>query len=157
MQSKSNQSELATGRPTAVYVRTAAVQQDQSSLEVQVESCVRQATEDGSPAVAAAYVFRDQQSGIQLDRPGLNKLRTAVQAGEVGVVYVHSVDRLSRDLVHLALLCNEFADAGVETRFVGDSFDNNLRDRFSGLFATGVDGYAYGEAEIPTTSDSDDR
>jgi site-specific DNA recombinase len=133
MQSKS---ELATGRPTAVYVRDAAVQQDQSSLEAQVESCVRQATEDGSPAVSDAHVFRDQQSGRDLDRPGLNKLRTAVQAGEVGVLYIHSVGRLSRSFAHFVLLYEEFAAVGVEIRFVGGSFDNNLGDRLSGLVAS---------------------
>ena len=141
------------GAPAAVYARNAVVQQDQSSLEAQVEGCVRQAAEDGLPAVAAAHVFRDQGSGIQLDHPGLNQLRRAVQAGEVGVVYVDSPDRLSRSLAHLVLLCAEFAAAGVEIRLVWRSLDNDLLDRLSGLVASGGDGCTSGKAEMPTTSD----
>ena len=139
MQSKKSDgsNESATVRHTAIYARTAAVQHDYSALEAQVESCVRQAAEDGVPAVAAAHVFRDQQSGLALDRPGLNQLRRAVQAGDVGVVYVHSPARLSRSRTHFVLLSEEFAAAAVEIRFVRGSLHNNLR----------------GEVGMPTTSD----
>ena len=139
MQSKKTESssELATERHTAVYARVATVQPGQSALEKQADACVRRAHEDGESPVGAAYVFRDQGSGVQLDRPGLNQLRRAVQAGEVGVVYVYSLDRLSRSLNQLALLHEEFASAGVEIRFVQGSFDINLRGRLLGLAASG--------------------
>ncbi len=122
--------ELATERHTAVYAREARADPGQSSLEAQVDACVRQADEDGEPPIGATYVFRDQGSGLQLDHPGLNQLRRAVQAGEVGVVYVCSPDRLLRSLHQLALLHEEFASAGVEIRFVRGSFDTNFRGRF---------------------------
>ena len=138
--------ELATERHTAAYAREAAVQPEQSSLEAQVDACVHQAGEDGEPPVGAAYDFRDQGNGLQLDRLALNQLRRAVQAGEVGVVYIYSPDRLSRSLAHLVLLHEEFASAGVEIRFVQGSFDDDLRDLLSGLLA-------YGKAEMLTTSD----
>ena len=110
--------ELATDRHTAAYARDAAVQPEQSSLEAQVDACVHLAAEDGAPPVGAAYVFRDRQSGAELHRPGLNQLRRAVQAGEVGVLYIRSLDRLSRNSQHLLALRHEFASAGVELRFV---------------------------------------
>ena len=124
MQSKKHQpsSESATERHTAVYAREARADPKQSSLEAQVDACVHQADQDGEPPVGASYVFRDQGSGLQLDHPGLNQLRRAVQAGEVGVVYARSPDRLSRSIKHFALLQEEFASAGVEIRYVEGSF-----------------------------------
>ena len=111
-------SELVPDCHTAVYARDGAVQAGQSSLEAQVKACVRQAAEDGAPPVGDAYVFRDRHSGAALDRQGLSRLRRAVQAGEIEVVYVVSLNRLSRSLRHLALLGQEFSAAGVELRFV---------------------------------------
>ena len=131
--------EMATERHTAVYAREARADPKQSSLEAQVEACVRQAAEDGVPPVSAAYVYRDQGSGLQLDHPGLNLLRRAVQAGEVGVLYARDPARLSRSLAHFASLSKEFASAGVEIRFVEGSFDTDLRDLPSGLIFKLVD------------------
>ena len=128
--------ELATERHTAVYTREAAVQPEQSSLDAQVEACVCQADQDGEPPVGADYVFRDQGSGLRLDHPGMNRLRRAVQAGEVGVLYVRSPDRLSRSIANFALLRAEFASAGVEIRFVEGPGDTDLRDLVSGVVAS---------------------
>lgn len=125
-------------RHSAAYAREATAQPGRSALKAQVEACVRQAAEDGAPPVGAAYTFRDRQSGLELDRPGLTQLRRAVQAGEVGLVYVYSLDRLSRDPKHLMLLYEEFASAGVEIRFVQGSFDIDLRGLLLGLVASGV-------------------
>ena len=122
--------ELATGRHTAVYARDVAFQLGQSSLEAQVDACVCRAAEDGAPSVSAAYVFRDLQSGVEFDRPGLNRLRRVVQAGEVGVLYIRSLDRLSRNSQHLLALRHEFASAGVELRIVwGTARDTGLPGR----------------------------
>ena len=135
MESKKTEAsnELATERHTVVYAREARADPEQSSLQAQVEACVRQAAEDGVPPVGPAYVFRDQGSGLQLDHPGLNQLRRAVQAGEVGVLYVRSPDRLSRSIANFALLREEFASAGVEIRFVEGPGDTDLRDLLSGV------------------------
>ena len=155
MQSKENEAsnELATERHTAVYAREARADPDESSLEAQVEACVRQAAEDGVPPVGAAYVYRDQGSGLQLDHPGLNRLRQDVKAGEVGVLYARDPDRLSRSIANFALLRKEFASAGVEIHFVEGSLDTDLLDRLSGLVASGVYGYGHDKAEGFPTAD----
>ena len=131
MQSKKSEasSELAPDRHTAIYARENAVQPAQSTLDAQVEACVRQVAEDRAPEIGAAYVFRDEQSGAELDRSGLNQLRRAVRAGEVGVVYAYSRDRLTRSLRHLMLLIQEFEEAGVELRFVRGFSDKSLYHR----------------------------
>ena len=155
MQSKKTEgaNELGTERHTAAYARTAAVGPEQSSLEAQVDACVHQADEDGEPPIGDDYIFRDQGSGVQLDRRELDQLRRAVQAGEVGVVYVYSPDRLSRSLEHLVLLHEECASADVEIRFVRGCFGPQLRDLLSRLVAYGGSRYAYDEVEEPPASD----
>ncbi|MCY4557978.1 MAG: recombinase family protein [Chloroflexi bacterium] len=153
MKSKKHDLSSEAGRHTAVYARDSAIQQKKSTLEAQVSTCARQAVEDVVPPVVAAYVFRDRQSGSGLDRPGLTHLRQAVQAGEVGLVYVSSSERLSCVPEHRVLLYEEFAAAGVEIRFVQGSFDDHRRSRLSGLVASGVSGYAHDKAEVPTALD----
>ena len=149
MQSKKfdTSSELATDRHTAVYARDGAVQPEQSSLEAQVEACVRQVAEDGAPPVGAAYVYRDRQSGAELDRPMLGQLRRAVQAGEVGLVYVDSADRLSRNPRHLMLLREEFASAGADLRFVRSSSDDAPKGRLPNGAGTCIYGYTYDKVD----------
>ena len=88
MRSKNDaSSKLVSDRHTAIYARDGAVQPSGSNLEAQVEACVRQVAEDRVPAVDAAYVFRDQQSGAELDRPGLHgaSASRAGGRGEFGV------------------------------------------------------------------------
>ena len=146
-------SELATDRHTAVYAREGAVQPEQSSLEAQVEACVRQAAEDGVPPVNSAYVYQEQWSGADLDRPLLDELRQAVQAGKVGVVYVYSVDRLSRSLRHLMSLRKEFASAGAVLRFVRGFSDDTPKGRLPNGTGTGIYGYTHDKVDNVPTAD----
>jgi DNA invertase Pin-like site-specific DNA recombinase len=103
MKSKKNSSvgkssgKSSTDRRTAVCVRVITAAQHEkegTSLESQVAGCKQQAEEDGS-SVNLAYVYREQRTGADLNRPVLDQLLQAVQAGEVSVVYVYSADRLS--------------------------------------------------------------
>jgi len=54
----------------------------------------------------------------RLDRPGLDRLRDAVQDGEVRGVVVLSPDRLARKYVYQVLLLEEFQRAGCQVVFV---------------------------------------
>ena len=142
--------ETHFARRVAAYARDAAHRQDESNLAAQIRACVKQAEEDGSP-VDPAYIYQEQGSGRDLDRSVLCQLRQATQAGEVGVVYVHSPERLSCDPQHFILLHQEFAFAGVELRFVKGFSSDNRDDRVCGGAAPGVYGYDYDEVEgVPT-------
>ena len=154
MRSKNDaSSKLVSDRHTAIYARDGAVQPSGSNLEAQVEACVRQVAEDRVPAVDAAYVFRDQQSGAELDRPGLHELRRAMQAGEVSLVYVVAPSRLSRKLRHLALLGQEFSAAGVEVRVAKDFNGKTCHSRAFPGADTGVYGCDYNKVKPVPTSD----
>ena len=63
-------------------------------------------------------VLEDVASGANLDRSQLNNLRGSMAAGEVSVVFIPSIDRLSRDLSDLLLLMREFTQHAVAVHFV---------------------------------------
>ena len=115
----------STDRHTAVYARDSAAQQEKegTSLESQVADCEQQADWDGCP-VNSAYVYQEQRTGAGLDRPVFAQLRQAVQAGEVGVVYVCAPNRLSRNPLHLLSLREEFGSAGADLRCVRGRSDD---------------------------------
>ena len=68
------------------YARTSTKEQN---LDRQLET----AHAEGIPA---ENIYTDQITGTTLDRPGLNDLLKVVRAGDV--IYIHSLDRLSRKL-----------------------------------------------------------
>jgi site-specific DNA recombinase len=67
----------------------------------------------------ARHIFRDDgYRGASLRRPGLDRLRDAVAAGEVDRVLLTAPDRLARNYVHQALLIEDLRGAGCRVEFL---------------------------------------
>ncbi len=66
--------------------------------------------------LAGEYVD-DGQSGARLDRPGLDALRDAAEAGVFELVWCLSPDRLARAYAYQVLVLDELARFGVAVRF----------------------------------------
>lgn len=64
----------------------------------------------------------DGYSGARLDRPGLDALRDAAEAGLFETVWCLSPDRLARVYAYQVLVLDELARFGVEVHFT----DNNV-------------------------------
>jgi site-specific DNA recombinase len=62
-------------------------------------------------------------SGKNMDRPGLQQLLTAVQAGHVSHVLVWRLDRLSRSLSDLILLADMMGEHGVALHSLQENLD----------------------------------
>ena len=60
----------------------------------------------------------DGYSGAMLERPGLDRLRDAVAAGDVNTILCLCPDRLSRDFLHLGILLAELAKRGARVVFL---------------------------------------
>lgn len=74
--------------------------------------------------LAVARVFTDAgESGGTLKRPGLDALRAAVEAGEVAVVVVYAVDRLSRSQADTLALLRELEGHGAGLTAASQDFD----------------------------------
>lgn len=115
----------AEGR-AALYVRVSTAEQadpglNGGSLESQEARCRALCEARG---LDVARVFIDGgQSGGTLDRPALAELRAAVAAGDVAVVVVYAVDRLSRRQSDTLALLEEFEAGGAGLAAASQPFD----------------------------------
>jgi len=97
----------------AIYTRKSSeegLEQSFNSLDAQREACaayiLSQAGEGWTPS---AHVYDDGgYSGGSMDRPGLQALLTAIRRGEVDVIVVYKVDRLTRSLADFARIVELF-------------------------------------------------
>ena len=63
-------------------------------------------------------LFTDQVSGKNMDRPELQKMLSFVREGDS--LYVHSLDRLARNLADLLNLVQDLTGRGVSVHFLGE-------------------------------------
>ncbi len=110
----------------ALYLRVSTSEQadpglNGGSLESQEARCRALCEARG---LEAARVFIDAgQSGGTLERPALAELRASVAAGEIAVVVVYAVDRLSRSQADTLALLREFEQAGAGLMAASQDFD----------------------------------
>ncbi|MBX3316158.1 MAG: recombinase family protein [Phycisphaeraceae bacterium] len=96
-----------------------------NSLDAQREACldyIKSQRHQGWCAIADAY-DDGGYSGGSTDRPGLQRLLMAIQAGRVDVVVVYKVDRLSRSLADFARLMQLFDEQRVSFVSVTQQFN----------------------------------
>lgn len=126
--------------PIALYARVSTERQErEQTIESQLSLLRAWATRQDAD-VTAAHVFTDEgYSGSRLDRPGLDRLRDAVQEGTLTRVAVLTPDRLARKYVYQVLLLEEFRRVGVEVVFVqrpiGDDPNEQLLLQIQGAVA----------------------
>jgi DNA invertase Pin-like site-specific DNA recombinase len=94
------------------YVR---VSMSHQNTQRQVDDLVR-------AGVAAIDIFGDMASGKDMDRQGWKACVRDLQAGDVLVI--HSLDRLSRDLVHTMKTLQDLAENGVRLKVLTLDFDS---------------------------------
>src|SRR4051812_41309044 len=79
----------------AIYCRTATEGQGEpSALDRQEAACRAYAADHGN---TIGPVVREVASGLARSRPGLAELRGAIEAGDIELVLVTTLDRVSRD------------------------------------------------------------
>lgn len=106
---RNGDSRYAASQPArcAIYTRKSTeegLEQDFNSLDAQREACVAyilSQRHEGWTALPEIYEDGGYSAG-NIDRPGLKRLMTAVAAGEVDVIVVYKVDRLTRSLADFA-------------------------------------------------------
>lgn len=115
--------------PTAlIYCRVSSIgQQDNYSLETQETACRKFAEAHG---FAVADVVVEVWTGSEFwERPKLNKLRDVIRERKTDAVICYAIDRLSRDIAHLAIFAEECERAGVALHFVTESFDDSAEGK----------------------------
>lgn len=123
----------------AIYCRVSTEEQaiEGTSLESQLRACRQRARELNSE-VLERCIIRETFSGLNLRRPGLDKLRDTASKKEIDVILVYCLDRLTRDPVHFIILSEEFERGGIKLEFVTETFESNDLGRLIGY----IKGYA---------------
>ena len=122
----------------ALYARVSTEDQAKNySIPSQLEAMRKFALEHGFDVVRE---FIDEGvSGTILDRPALNELREYIRQNMAEAVIAYDPDRVSRKLVHLMVLADEFERHGIQLHFVTQSMGQSPEDRMlfgmKGLFA----------------------
>ena len=99
-----------------IYARVSTERQaERGTIGSQVEALRAHVTAAGDE-LAGEYCD-DGHSGARLDRPGLDQMRDAAEAGLFEVVWCLSPDRLARSYAYQVLILDEMARLGVNVRF----------------------------------------
>ncbi len=111
-------------KAAAVYCRVSTDNQESegTSLQTQLEACLNYCREK---EYQVAHPFSEAYSGLTLDRPKLNELRELVRAGDIDVMVVYCLDRLSRDPTHGVILTQELKKHGVTLEAVTETVDSS--------------------------------
>jgi site-specific DNA recombinase len=111
---------------TAIYSRVSTGMQasEGTSLDAQVEICIRKARDMGL-SEGMLKVYREEGfTGEDIDRPAMNELRQDVAQGIINRLIVTHPDRLTRDLTDKLILCRELERSDVELVFVDTEYRN---------------------------------
>jgi site-specific DNA recombinase len=111
-------------KTAAVYCRVSTDNQERegTSLETQLEACLKYCHDK---SYEVAYRFSEAYSGLSLERPRLNELRDLVRAGDIDVIVVYCLDRLSRDPTHGVILTQELEKHRVALEAVTETVDSS--------------------------------
>lgn len=113
-----------------IYTRVSSDKQEEdgTSLDSQVENCQRLAN---SKQYTVVEVFREAYTGkVYRERKLLTKLRQMVRDGEIDVVIINTLDRLSRIQTHFAILVDEFSHYSVQLECVKEKLDDSPEGQF---------------------------
>ncbi len=101
----------------AIYARVSTErQQERGTISSQVEALRAAAEVDGLEVIDE--FIDDGYSGARLDRPALDRLRDAAEAGVFDAVLCWAADRLARVYAYQVLIIEELSRFGVSVRFL---------------------------------------
>jgi len=112
----------------AIYTRKSSeegLDQDFNSLDAQHEACaayIKSQASEGWRPVRERY-DDGGISGGTLARPGLQRLLDDIAAGQIDIIVVYKVDRLTRSLLDFAKLVEAFDKAGTSFVSITQSFN----------------------------------
>ena len=118
--------KIATGR-IGIYARYSSDLQNESSIDDQARRA-REAIARSGGDPTKAVVFPDYAvSGGSMERPGLEALLRAVEAGRIDVILTEDVSRISRDMGDAAHIFKRLQFAGVPLIGLSDGIDTSAK------------------------------
>ncbi|WP_367171509.1 recombinase family protein [uncultured Aureimonas sp.] len=121
-------------RRIALYGRHSTAMQAASSSADQVASCGPLVGYLGGTVVATW--LDPELSGYRRDRPGLQQLLRAVEAGEIDIIVCEALDRLARDAEDVAWLGKKLAYHRVQLHTVSEGHVDEIKFAVAGLLGS---------------------
>ncbi len=123
-----------------MYARVSSDRQAKdNTVASQIDALHQRIEQDGMGCPESMRFIDDGYSGGTLLRPALERLRDCTDAHGLDRLYVHSPDRLARDLNDQILLLAELKDRHVDVVFlnhpIGTTPEENLLLQMQGMFA----------------------
>src|SRR5215212_1177423 len=108
-----------------LYARVSTDEQARSgySLAQQIEALRAYAAREGYEVLEE--VVDSGQSGVSLERPGMDRMRDLVASGDVSVVLAQDRDRFASEPAYHYLLRREFEERGTKIRALNDRGDES--------------------------------
>ncbi len=108
----------------AIYCRVSTDDQERegTSLKTQMKACLDYCHEKG---YEISQRFSEAYSGLTLDRPKLRELQGLIRAGNIDVIVIYCLDRISRDPTHGVILTQEFEKLGIALESVTEDISNS--------------------------------
>ena len=113
-----------------IYTRVSTEIQEEegTSLDTQVENCLKYAHEQGYRVIES---FREVFTGsLYRERSLLSKLRQMARNREFEILIINTFDRLSRNQTHLAVLIDEMDHLKIQIACVKENFDDTPTGQF---------------------------
>lgn len=126
----------------AIYIRWSTDDQSEgTTLETQREACVYYAKSQGWSVPPERMYIDDGYSGATLDRPAMERLRAAINSGDIQCVVVNTIDRLSRNIVDAVNLVLREWDSVCHLKCVRQAIDTTEESgrMFFGILAMFAD------------------
>ncbi len=121
-------------RRIALYGRHSTIMQTASSSADQVAACAPLVSFLGGNVVATQ--LDPQLSGYRRNRPGLQLLLRAAEAGEIDIIVCESLDRLARDAEDVAWLGKKLAYHRVQLHTVSEGHVDEIKFAVAGLLGS---------------------
>ena len=120
--------KLATGR-VGIYARYSTDLQSERSIDDQVRRAHEAITRaGGNPGRATLFPDSAASGASRADRPGMDALLRAVDAGEIDIVITEDVSRLARDLEDAAHIFKRLEFARVPLIGLSDGIDTSSKN-----------------------------
>jgi site-specific DNA recombinase len=106
-----------TSKRAIIYCRVSTKRQKEEgySLGTQLAECQKYAEKNGFVVIGD---YSDDHTGFDLDRRGLDAVRSALRRYEADCILVYDVDRLTRNLAQSLVLREEFSRLKIELHVV---------------------------------------
>ncbi len=111
-----------------IYARFSTDEQKRRSIKAQAEFCKRFLAALGVTEVKIVVLFDEAMSGELVSRPGIDRVREGIAAGEWDLILVEDSSRLFRDAVNCLQLVRLAVDKDIRTICINDFVDTTEPD-----------------------------